>query len=103
MNKIVETKEGILLQFYIKPNSKEDRIIIEEDALLLHIKATPVKGKANKAIIQFLARLFDIPKNMVTIVSGMKSKTKTVLFRNLTNEQKKNLNDWMKEKFYNTQ
>ena len=96
MDKIIETEEGILIQFYIKPNSKEDRIIIEEEALLLHIKATPVKGKANKAIIQFLAMHFDIPKSMVSIVSGMKSKTKTVLFRNLTDKQKKNLNDWLK-------
>ena len=48
------------------------------DAWKLHVAAPPVDGKANEAILRFLARLLAIPSGSVRIVSGLTSSRKTV-------------------------
>ncbi len=40
--------------------------------------ARPVEGKANKELIEVLAKEYKIPKKNVEIVSGFNSKNKTV-------------------------
>src|SRR5580658_10079662 len=48
------------------------------DAWKLHVAAPPVDGKANEAIVRFLARLAGVPASGVRIVSGLTRKTKIV-------------------------
>lgn len=48
------------------------------DAWKLHIAAPPVDGKANEAIIRFLAKLAGVPAASVRIVSGFTGTTKIV-------------------------
>lgn len=87
MAKFTVNNKGILIEFYVKPNSKKSKLVIEEEALILHIKAPPVKGKANKAIIQFLSNYFGVSKSQISFISGLKSKTKSFLFEDLNKEQ----------------
>jgi len=59
------------------PNSKKPGI--EKDLLkTLHIYVSepPLKGKANNAIREALAKYFEVRKSNVTLVSGEKSKNK---------------------------
>lgn len=42
------------------------------------IRAPPVEGKANKAIIALVSAVLDLPKSSVTIVSGQTSSVKRV-------------------------
>ncbi len=61
----------------VHPNSKKQRI--EKDLLgILHIYITqpPLKGKANKAVIEVLANYFKTKKNSIFLISGIKSKNK---------------------------
>ncbi len=44
----------------------------------LHVAAPPVDGKANEAIVRFLARLTGLPGAAVRIVSGFTGTTKIV-------------------------
>jgi uncharacterized protein (TIGR00251 family) len=48
------------------------------DAWKLHVSAPPVDGKANEAIIRFLAKLAGVPTAAVRIVSGFTASTKIV-------------------------
>lgn len=60
------------------PNSKRPRI--EKDLLgILHvyINQPPLEGKANREIINSLAKYFNTSKNRVIFNSGEKSKQKT--------------------------
>lgn len=58
------------------PNAKKNEILgWENDALAgrvlkVKIAAPPVEGKANKAIIAFLAEQFGISKSKVTLLKG---------------------------------
>ncbi len=51
------------------------------DALKLSLTAPPVEGRANEAVIEFFADLFEIPRSSVTITSGATSRTKVVRIR----------------------
>ena len=48
------------------------------DAWKLDLAAPPVDGKANEAIVRFLARLAGVPAPAVRIVSGFTASTKIV-------------------------
>jgi uncharacterized protein YggU (UPF0235/DUF167 family) len=48
------------------------------DAWKLHIAAPPVDGKANDAIVRFLARLLALPASNIRIVSGLTASRKTL-------------------------
>ncbi|OGH93591.1 MAG: hypothetical protein A2538_05190 [Candidatus Magasanikbacteria bacterium RIFOXYD2_FULL_41_14] len=42
------------------------------------LTAPPVDGKANEALIELLSKKYQIPKSRIKIISGQKSKNKTL-------------------------
>ena len=75
---IKETKDGLLLSIFVKPNSSEFKIEIDGDEVVVHATEEPEKGKVNKEITKELSRLFKVN---VELVSGFTSKQKTLLLR----------------------
>ncbi|HBE57281.1 MAG TPA: hypothetical protein DEG17_19675 [Cyanobacteria bacterium UBA11149] len=66
-------------QVKVKPNSKQQKIEESEDGtLIVHLKSPPVDGKANKELIELLAKKFNVPKSKIIIKSGLSSKIKTI-------------------------
>lgn len=62
-----------------KPNSKEDKIEkSDEYNYIVSVKAPPMDGKANVAIVRLLADYFDVSPSMVEIISGHMSKIKVI-------------------------
>lgn len=49
------------------------------ERLKVRLQARAVDGKANEALIEFLALHFRVPRRNVRIVSGLKSRQKRVL------------------------
>ncbi len=63
----------------VKPNSKQQKIIEEDDgSLTIHLKSPPVDGKANQELIQVLSKKFDVPKSYIRIKSGASSRQKLI-------------------------
>jgi uncharacterized protein (TIGR00251 family) len=63
----------------VKPNSKQQAIILEEDgSLTVRLQSPPVEGKANKELIQVLADRFGVRQSQISIRSGERSRTKSV-------------------------
>jgi len=72
---------SIMHQFHIivKPNSKVASIQQGMDGtMLVSVKAPPLEGKANKAVIELLSKHLSIPKTNINIIKGHKAKYKTV-------------------------
>ena len=68
----------------ITPNARKNQIVgFLNDILKIKIAAQPQKGKANKELIKFLAKEWNIPKNSIEIAHGFKSSTKVILIRGL--------------------
>lgn len=44
----------------------------------IKLTAPPVEGKANKALVEFLARQLSVPKNHITLVAGEAARMKIV-------------------------
>lgn len=80
-----ETAEGAVVCVKAVPRSSKSGLdgLYGDEALKVRIKAAPVEGKANKELVETLARAFGIAKSAVEIRGGATSKHKRVLLRGL--------------------
>jgi uncharacterized protein len=63
----------------IIPKSSRNEIIISEgDPVKIKVTSPPVDGKANKAVINLLAKQLKVSKKDIQIVSGEKSRNKKI-------------------------
>ena len=46
--------------------------------LKVRVRARPIEGQANDALVKFLARALDLPKSAVTLARGSQSRLKMV-------------------------
>ncbi|MES2322975.1 MAG: DUF167 domain-containing protein [Pseudomonadota bacterium] len=73
---------GVRLAVQITPNAKKTEVIgVLDDALKLKLQAQPVEGKANAALVKYLASALKVPKSAVTITHGLGSKKKLIEVR----------------------
>lgn len=71
---------GVALSIHVQPKSSRNKIIgLHDDALKISLTAPPVEGKANKAVIEFLSKFFNLSKRDVELLSGHQSRKKRVL------------------------
>ena len=78
--KIIETKDGLILELVVKPRSKVFRIKVEGDNVAVFCREEPIKGKANREIIREFSKLF---RRKVEIVSGFSSRQKKLFIRDV--------------------
>lgn len=70
---------GIRMTVQITPNAKKNEVAgVLDDALKIRLHAQPIEGKANDALIRYLADTLDVTKSAVTITHGHTSKRKTI-------------------------
>lgn len=70
---------GVIVHLRVQPKASRTRLIVEPTGQLrLAITAPPVDGHANRAVVIALAKVFDVPKRSVSLVSGEKSRDKSV-------------------------
>ena len=63
----------------VKANSKQQKIEESADgSLIVRLKSPPVDGKANRELIEMLAKQFKVAKSQISIKSGLSSKNKLV-------------------------
>lgn len=64
--------------FLVKPNARSSTFGRNPDgSLWIRIAAPPVEGKANEALIAFLAKNLSIPKSACKLISGAGSRFKS--------------------------
>jgi uncharacterized protein len=74
-----ESSHGATFAVKVQPRARKNAITgIVGEALKLSLTAPPVEGRANQAVIEFLADLFAIPRGSITITSGATSRLKRV-------------------------
>lgn len=83
------TQKGsdLLLSIKVSWGSKVNAFAgIEGNHLKIKIAARPVKGEANAALINFLASNLNISKSQISIKQGVASKIKTVLLKDVSQD-----------------
>jgi hypothetical protein len=81
MKEIKDSDKGrIRFRVRIQPAAPRDELLGWNTAGELRIKiaAPPHEGEANKKLVAFLAKRFSVPKREIELVSGEKSRTKTI-------------------------
>jgi uncharacterized protein (TIGR00251 family) len=69
----------VILEVYVQPGAKRTEFAGEHGGRVkIRLAAPPVDGKANEALIEFLADHYDVPKRHVTIESGLASRNKRI-------------------------
>ncbi len=74
--KLTETKEGTVIEVYVKPNSPKFQVVLEGDEIVVHSTEEPEKGKVNKELIKEFAKLFGAK---IEFASGATSRQKRFL------------------------
>jgi hypothetical protein len=86
------TVEGVTLAVRAQPGAKKTAItgVYGEGAatqLKIAVHAPPLEGRANQALIAFLAETLGVPKNTVELKSGELSRSKVFLLRGVSQEK----------------
>ncbi len=78
---VEEAREGVRIRVYVKPESNREALVLEEDELVFYTEEPPIQGRANAALIRYLARVFNVNPGMVEIVRGARDRLKIVEIR----------------------
>jgi uncharacterized protein (TIGR00251 family) len=82
-----ESAKGISFAVKVQPRARKNTIMgVVGDALKLALIAPPIEGRANQAVVEFFAELFEIPRASVTIASGATNRNKVVRIVGLSKE-----------------
>jgi uncharacterized protein (TIGR00251 family) len=90
MTYVRNVKEGITIDVEVMPNSSKSEIYGFNEwrkRIQIKVKSEAKEGKANKEVIQLLSQLFEVPINKVTIVTGAKSRNKTIGVEGISESQ----------------
>lgn len=87
MNWLHPGPDGVSLTLHIQPGAKRTEVAGSHgDALKIRLKAPPVDGKANAALIEFIAELLNVAKSQVELKSGQAARRKIVAVRGISAE-----------------
>jgi len=86
-----ETADGVTLAVRAQPGAKRTAILGvygqgAEAQLKIAVQAPPVEGKANAALIVFLAELCGVPRNRIELRAGELNRSKIFMIRGVTLE-----------------
>ena len=77
--RIAEVEGGMTFAVRVVPRASRNEIAgVHGDALKVRLTAPPVEGKANEALIAFLAKRLGVRKSQVEIMAGATSRRKMI-------------------------
>ncbi len=72
-----DTPDGCTLAVRIHPGARKNAVTgIHAEALKISLTTPPVDGRANEALIAFLADALRLPRSRITLVTGQTNRTK---------------------------
>ncbi|NUQ28634.1 MAG: DUF167 domain-containing protein [Acidobacteriaceae bacterium] len=82
--RVQQNGEDCLLPVRLHPGARRNAITGEHDgALKIALTTPPVDGKANEALLRYLAEILGLPQNRIVLKSGQTSRSKMVLIREM--------------------
>ena len=76
---INQSDDGVIITVHAVPRAAKDAVQgLHGDALKIRLHAPPVDGKANEALIAFLSKKLNIPKNNIALKNGLNQRRKII-------------------------
>ncbi|MBF0330562.1 MAG: DUF167 domain-containing protein [Candidatus Omnitrophica bacterium] len=68
----------MIIEVKVIPGAKKN--LLKEDGLItkVYLTAPPVDGKANEALVDFLAEHYNVRSSRIEIIKGLKSRNKVI-------------------------
>ncbi len=86
------TCQGYLLKLHVVPGARQTAVAgLHGERLKIKVAAPPEKGRANEALLEFLARALKVPRQAVHLTSGATSRAKVVAIDDLSPDLKSRL------------
>ena len=71
--------ENLILSIYVQPCASKTEIVgIHGSYLKVRVQTRPLDGKANREILDFIMRVFNLKRKQLSLISGEKSRYKLV-------------------------
>jgi uncharacterized protein (TIGR00251 family) len=81
-------RNSISFQVRVQPRASKDEVTGEMGgALKVRLRAPAMEGRANEALVEFLAELLKTSRSAVSILSGERSRVKRIEIRGVTRQQ----------------
>jgi uncharacterized protein len=76
--------EGTILPVRAQPGSRQNELRGEQNGMLkVCVTQSPEKGKANKAVVELIAKALKLRKSQIVLLSGETSHQKRFLIRDI--------------------
>jgi len=75
---------GLRMQVRVSPGARKEALLgLYGHVLKVAVRAPPERGRANRALIDLLARALEVPRRTLRVVAGETSRDKTLLVSGL--------------------
>ena len=79
---------GVSFAVRVQPGASREGVVgLYGDAFKIALNAPAVDGKANEALIRYLATALNVSKSSITIAAGLTSRSKVIHVLGITNEE----------------
>lgn len=98
------TEKGILLRVRLTPNAAQvgmKGVFVDEkncEYIKISVLSPPEKGKANKELVEMLAKKLKTPKSEIELVSGEVSHYKKLMIKKTDKTIVEKLKEWSEDK-----
>ena len=86
--RLSDGKRGAALAIRVTPRARRNEIVevLADQTIKIRLTAPPVEGKANQALIEFLAKVLEVPEAKIEIVAGGTGRDKLVSILDMKSE-----------------
>jgi uncharacterized protein (TIGR00251 family) len=98
--KLHDGKQGAALTIRVTPRSRRAEIagVLDNGTLRIRVPAPPVEGRANAALVEFVADVLEVRKSQVEIVAGHHGLDKIVSILDMPSaEVERKIIAWMRD------
>ena len=83
--------DSAVIAVRVIPNAKKDEIVnmMGDGAIKIRVRAKPIGGKANAALLKFLSKKLSIPIGNLIIQRGLRSRNKQICVSGLNMQELK--------------
>ena len=86
--RITEQGEYVCIQVRLQPRASRNGFAgLSGDSLKIRLTSPPIDDRANRQLVQFLSDELDLPPSRIVLLSGQKSRSKTVGFRGISRDE----------------
>ncbi|WP_047492590.1 DUF167 domain-containing protein [Terriglobus sp. TAA 43] len=79
---------GVSFAIRVQPGASREGVVgLYGEAIKIALNAPAVDGKANEALIRYLATALNVPKTSINIAAGLTSRSKVIHVLGVTNEE----------------